>query len=120
MGQVVADHQMPHGGGIHAPQLECRFDRRPQAIVAVTAAELKQLDHRSGAVLASMALHECLPVLVVADRPASSAAPLLQWFAAGECARFVLEYVQVMLQLEDLLMAVVRAHMACDAVTLVP
>jgi hypothetical protein len=54
-----------------------------------------------------MALHQCLPVLVVADRPASSASPLLQRFAAGERARFVFQYVQVMLQIEDLLMAVV-------------
>ena len=70
--------------------------------------------------LASVALHECLPVLVVADRPATSASPLLQRFAAGECAWFVLQHVQVVLQVEDLLMAVVRAHVASDAATLVP
>src|SRR5579859_527040 len=111
---------MPHGGAIDAAQLKRRFDRRPQTLVAMMAAELKQPDHRFGSVLPSVALHERLPVLVVVGRPASSASPLLQRFAAGERARLVLEYVQVVLQVEDLLVTVVRAGVACDTVALVP
>jgi hypothetical protein len=75
---------------------------------------------RFSALPASVALHQCLPVLVVADRPASSASPLLEWFAAGECARFALQHVHVVLEVEDLLMALVRARVTCHAAALVP
>src|SRR5205823_14697870 len=52
--------------------------------------------------------------------PASSTPPLLEGFAASERARLVLEHVQVVVQVEDLLMPLVRARVARNAASLVP
>ena len=73
-----------------------------EKIVAEPPPDLQQFDHRPGAILASMPLHQPVPEQVVAHGPATSSTPLLQRFAAGEGARLVLEHVQVVLQVEHL------------------
>src|SRR5579859_915197 len=67
-----------------------------------------------------MPLYQPVPELVVAHWPAASSTPLLQGFAAGECARLVLEYVQVVFEVEDVLVTTVGALVTRDAVALVP
>jgi hypothetical protein len=41
MSQLVGNHQMADCGRINTTQLECQLDRRPQPIVALTAAQLE-------------------------------------------------------------------------------
>src|SRR5579859_3207890 len=67
-----------------------------------------------------MPLYQPVPELVVAHWPAASSTPLLQGFAAGECARLVLEYVQVVFEVEDVLVTTVGALVTRDAAALVP
>src|SRR5712692_2248255 len=88
--------------------------------MAEAPTELQQLDHCPGPILAPMPFHQPVPELVVAVGPASSSTPLVQGFAAGECAWLVLEHVQVVLEVEYLLVTTVRASVTCDAVARVP
>jgi hypothetical protein len=118
--QPISGHQMLDRRRVGAAQLQRRLDGTPQTHIATPPPELQQLDHRLRPVLTSMALHQPVPKLVVADWPASGSTPLLQGFAAGECARLVLEHVQVVFEVEDLLVTAVRALMTCDAAALVP
>src|SRR5713101_5139889 len=67
-----------------------------------------------------MALHQPAPELVVADWPASSPTPLLQWLAAGEGTRLVLEHVQIVFEVEHVLIPTVAAGVTCDAAAFVP
>jgi hypothetical protein len=80
-----------HGRGVGAAQVERRLDGHAQPSEAVLAAELEQLDHRLGAQLAPLALHERLPQAVVASWPASVLTPLGQRLAACQRARLALE-----------------------------
>src|SRR6266487_3538690 len=118
--EAIGRHQMLDRRRISAAQLQRRLDRTSQTRVAESPTQLQQLDHCPGPVLAAMTFHQAVPELVVAHRPAPSSTPLLQRFAADECARLVLEHVQVVLQVEYLLATTVRAGVTCDAAALIP
>src|SRR6266496_2356654 len=105
---------------VGAAQPQRRLDRTLQTRRAEAPTELQQLDHCPGPILAPMTLHQPVPELVVAVGPASSSTPLVQWFAAGEGARLVLENVQVVLEVEHLLVTTVRTRVTCDTAALVP
>src|SRR2546425_5533402 len=105
---------------VGAAQPQRRLNRTLQTRMAEAPAELQQLDHCPGSILAPMPLHQPGPELVVAVRPASRSTPLVQRFAAGEGARLVLEHVQIVFKVEYLLITTVRAGVTCDAAALVP
>ena len=82
--------------------------------------ELQQLDHGFGPGGAAVPLDQPRPEQVVARRPASELAPLLQGLAAGQCSWFVRQNVQVVLEVEDLLVPAVAALVLGDPPTVMP
>ena len=118
--QALGRHEVAHRRLVGAAQHQRRVDRSLQRRLPVRPAQLEQPDHRLRPGLAPVALDQRLPEAVVARRPAAELAPLLQRLAPGERAGLALQHVEVVLEVQDLLVAAVAALVAGDPLALVP
>src|ERR1700688_1103109 len=87
-------------------------DGDTQGGLSVDASQVQQTDHLLRARCLAKPLVQSLPEAVIAGGPSPQPAPLLQRLAAGQRPWLVLQYVQVVFQVEHLLAAPVAALMS--------
>ena len=81
----------------------------------MAGAEFEQFDHLPRTFGSAMAQVQRLPQLVEGCRPSSRQPPLRQRSRACQCARLFAQYVEIVLQIEDLLLAAIAAFMPRNA-----
>src|SRR5579875_30571 len=113
-------HQVADGGYIMVAKRERLFHGGAQRLPAVASAQLKQLDHLPCAMLAAMPNVQRLPQPVEGLWPAPGLAPLGQSRRTGQGAGLAFEHIEIVLQIQDLLLATVAAFMAGDALAFMP
>jgi hypothetical protein len=81
----------------------------------VARAEFEQFDHLPRTFGSAMAQVQCLPQLVEGCRPSPRQPPLRQRSRACQCARLFEQYIEIVLQIKDLLLAAIAAFMPRNA-----
>src|ERR1035441_1019976 len=96
---------MSHRGCIRATQGQRLLHRLLQAFPTVPLAEREQLDHLPRAWVFAMPFLQTQPQPVETLRPPSAFAPLPQRTRSRQRSRFLLQHVEIVLQIENLLIA---------------
>src|ERR1035437_963096 len=96
------------------------LDGNTQSIPALAGAEFEQFDHLSRALGSAMTQVQRLPQPIERRWPAPRLPPLCQRGRSCQCARLLAQYVQIVLKVEDLLLAAVAAFMPRNALAPMP
>src|SRR5271156_3607693 len=98
---------MADRGHIGAAHLQCLVDSCGQLRIAELAAHPDHLDHGTCAMLSSPPFDQLIPDSVVALGPSALSPPLRQRRRTAQRAGLALQYIEVVLQIEDLLLTAV-------------
>src|SRR5206468_8480841 len=96
------------------------LDSLPQPGSSLLLSQQQDLDHGARSGLLALPLLENIPVLVVAGRPPSLRAPLLQRCRPRQRSRLPLQRFQIVVQIENFLLPPKAALMPCQALALTP
>src|ERR1017187_8219589 len=111
---------MSHRGCIRATQGQRLLHRLLQAFPTVPLAEREQLDHLPRAWVFAMPFLQTQPQPVETLRPPSAFAPLPQRTRSRQRSRFLLQHVEIVLQIEHLLIAPETALVPRHALPFLP
>src|SRR5258705_11786299 len=88
--------------------------------MTVLLRQLEQLDYLPGTALLSVPFDERFPDPVETRRPQAGLPSLFQRLRSGECAWLAIQNIEIVLQIQDLLLAAITTLVTGDAPAIVP
>ena len=117
---AVHAEQITDRAQVGAAHRQGLFQSFPHIRCSLPAFQQQHIDHHARSGRTAYAFRSHLPEAVITARPAALCAALFESGRTGQCARLLLECVQIVLQLQHFLLALVAAFMPCHAPSSVP